>query len=460
VASGWRAITGASGRGMAWGRRLRVLAGVDEAVLDQVPGERARYTALGGVVLGTATIAAFSMWAALGQVLGRGSPWTLLPVAVWGLFVLNLDRWLVSSSTVASGRSWVVPRILVAVVFGIIIAEPLVLRAFASAVEEHVGADRQRALVAYESGLRACNPAPGTAPPAGMDCGALHLTVTAPSAEGAEEAMAGLVVERGELKGQIERDSASIAQLNELARRECNGTDGQGLSGRSGVGPNCQRLRREADEFAAQAGLGESKARLRQVNAEIQRLTGQAGRATVDQERALSAAIVAKVAERRATQGDIGLLERFAALDKLTSENAFLKGSRWLLTLFFIVVDCLPVIVKLLSGQTAYERLVTGRLAAATAREAEEAALAAHERRALLDARRHALDTQVALERTRIDQDAAVTAARMASELEARLGAELQGTITTLDRERPPLGPIDLREGARHGAERPGGSAA
>jgi len=39
------------------GRLLRVLAGVDETVLDHAPSERPRYTALGGVVLSTATVA-------------------------------------------------------------------------------------------------------------------------------------------------------------------------------------------------------------------------------------------------------------------------------------------------------------------------------------------------------------------------------------------------------------------
>jgi hypothetical protein len=413
------------------GRRLRVLAGVDERVLDQVPSERARYTALGGVVLGTATIAAFSMWAALGQVLGHASAWTLLPVAVWGLFVANLDRWLVSSST-SGAKAWVLPRVLVALVFGVLIAEPLVLRAYASAVEERVAADRQRALVAYESDLRACNPAPGQAVPPGLDCAEKRLTVTAPTADAASRTRAGLAAERDELRAQAERDEGRVAQLNDLARRECNGSRGTGLSGRSGVGPNCERLRAEADRLAAQAGLAATRARLRALDAAIQRLDTEAGRAAGSHEQAVSAAIVAKVAERRATQGSIGLLERFGALDALTAEHRALWWSRWLLTLFFVVVDCLPVIVKLLGARTSYERLVAAKLAG-------DAEAAEYERGALMAARRHAVDTQLALERARVDAEAAVAAAHTASDLERRLDVELRAGLATVD------APIDLR---------------
>jgi hypothetical protein len=65
------------------------------------------------------------------------------PVLVlgWGLLVLNLDRWLVSS---ASGSQWhtrmavFVPRLMLATLFGVIIAESIVLRVFETAVEQHV----------------------------------------------------------------------------------------------------------------------------------------------------------------------------------------------------------------------------------------------------------------------------------------------------------------------------------
>lgn len=85
------------------GRRLRVLAGVDERLLDRVPQERAWYTSLGGVVLGTATIAAISMYFAITQAMGASSRLAVFPVLVWFLFIPNVDRWLVSRRL---GEGW------------------------------------------------------------------------------------------------------------------------------------------------------------------------------------------------------------------------------------------------------------------------------------------------------------------------------------------------------------------
>src|SRR5262249_23062243 len=121
---------------------LRRLAGVQEDTLDVVPGERARYTSMGGVVLGTAAIATISMGVAMYIVfVPRASPVVIVFPAVftalWGLFILNLDRWLMSTVVERDGWTRVVrflPRIILAVIFGVIIAEPLLLGVYNSAI--------------------------------------------------------------------------------------------------------------------------------------------------------------------------------------------------------------------------------------------------------------------------------------------------------------------------------------
>ncbi|GGL46495.1 hypothetical protein GCM10014719_54690 [Planomonospora parontospora subsp. antibiotica] len=54
----------------------------------------------------------------------------------------------------------------------------------------------------------------------------------------------------------------------------------------------------------------------------------------------------------------VGLLERMRALHEVTAENAYLFGASWLFRLFLIIVDCLPVLVKLMGGSTTYDRMV------------------------------------------------------------------------------------------------------
>ena len=56
-------------------------------------------------------------------------------------------------------------RVAMAVLFGIIIAEPLVLRVFQTAVEKHIQDQRAQDLADLAGRLKNCNPAPAVADP-------------------------------------------------------------------------------------------------------------------------------------------------------------------------------------------------------------------------------------------------------------------------------------------------------
>ena len=153
-------------------RLLRALTGVDEALLSHVPSERARYTRLGGVLLGTGVIAALSMSVALGEVFGHGWLITLPMAAAWGILVMTLNAWLVAT---LHGTQWrhqrlalLLPGVALAIVFGTVIAEPFVLRVFEAPIERRVLEDRQQQVVAFETLLRECNPESGEDPPAAV----------------------------------------------------------------------------------------------------------------------------------------------------------------------------------------------------------------------------------------------------------------------------------------------------
>ncbi|MFI6496351.1 DUF4407 domain-containing protein [Nonomuraea typhae] len=366
-------VRGASGAGR-WdvARRVRALAGVDEGLLDRVPEERHRYTGLGGVVLGTAAVAFVSMLAALVMVFGGG--WTLLvavPIAVsWAILVGNFDRWLVAGGHGVMGWAQkltiMLPRLIVATLLGVIIAEPVVLAVFDSAVQEQVKQTRSTANLAYEAALKRCNPAPdasGGIPAAPADCAAKALTLSlagAPTERLAERDQ--LKRQHDELTGKVAADRAELARRQDLARRECNGTGGAGLTGRAGEGPNCARNRAEADAFAEDSKIAANTATIATLNDRLTRLNTDLGASSTTYAGDLSAKIQQKVAERRAQQGHIGLLERLEALGVLKDGSAMLFVSIWLVTLFFIVIDVMPALVKFLSPTTTYDELVTQRL--------------------------------------------------------------------------------------------------
>lgn len=350
------------------GRYLRILTGVNEQMLSWVPTERARYTALGGVVLGTAVLAAFSMWNAIAAVFGQYSAWFAVPAVAWGLFVLNLDRWLVASST---GSQWrrraavLVPRLIIAVFLGIIVAEPLVLKIFSTAIEQHIKDGRQAQLEQLRSGLIACNPLPvdkldpDLDPPA--SCQGFSLTgFVAPSTVG--DQLTAAKSDAALLRKQITTESNELKRLNSLTQNECAGAKGQGLSGNEGEGPRCSRDQGIAEDYARQHDIAGENAQLTAKLDAISQLESQQRSTGESAEIQRATLIGQRVADMAGHQGAIGFLERLQALNELTDRNPPLFTATWLIRIFFILIDCLPVLVKFITGATAYDRLVDHRI--------------------------------------------------------------------------------------------------
>ncbi|MER6944167.1 DUF4407 domain-containing protein [Nonomuraea sp. NPDC000554] len=339
------------------GRRLRVLAGVDERVLAQVPLERTRYTGLGGVVLGTAAMAGMSMWFALSQVLGGAHPAMLVPVLIWALIVLNLDRWLVSTVTGMWQRRllMLIPRLLVAVVLGAIIAEPIVLRVFETAVVQHVKDQRSDARDKLKARLVECNPRP-PATPKRQDCGDSRLLAATTEANAAE--LANLQKDAAALQKQIDAANRRHNKLVDQTSGECAGDKGRGLSGREGEGPRCRRLQEEARRVFASSRIAGNTARLEALTERISQLRGPLAVKEAAYQKELDARIQERVAQLPAPNDPVGLLERMKALHELTTDNTYLATASWLFRLFLIMVDCLPVLVKLMGGTTVYDRMV------------------------------------------------------------------------------------------------------
>lgn len=351
------------------GRSMRLLTGVDEDLLDRVWEERARYTGLGAIVLGTAVMATLSMLDALDQVFGTA--WlVIVPVAMfWGTFVCGIDRWLISSTHGVRVSRWRIflPRIALAVLFGIIIATPLVLTVFGSEVVAQAIKAQNADVQIYESKLRACNPLPGQSAKTGAGltgCSGFLLSVKDP-AVGTLSAIAAEIRQRRTLAATVSADNKMIARDNLVAREECNGAKGIGLSGIVGVGPNCSRDRHQADAFAHTSKVLQLENQLAVINQDISSQEVTAGNQTQDYATAITSGIAKLVAARQASEGRIGLLNRIDALGTLASRSLVISSATVLLALFIVTVDCLPVLSKMMSGATRYDELVDNRLRAA-----------------------------------------------------------------------------------------------
>ena len=120
-------------------------------------------------------------------------------------------------------------RVLMAVFFGVIIAEPLVLRIFQTAIEQHIRDERQQELADLRSKLLACNPqtaVPGGEAPSGCEGYVLSFQTTPPGATMAE--LAARRADAVKLQSLMDADQKELSRINDLARRECVGDWGEG----------------------------------------------------------------------------------------------------------------------------------------------------------------------------------------------------------------------------------------
>ncbi|WP_079038081.1 DUF4407 domain-containing protein [Streptomyces sp. NBRC 110028] len=387
-------------------RRLRTLTGVDEELLTRVRYERSKYTALGGVVFGTSVIAAFSMWNFATEALGKVSVLALVPTVIWMLFVLNLDRWLVTSQPNARRRVGpLLLRLLIALVLGAVVAEPLVLRIFATAVEERVADDRNSALDQLRSNLVRCNPVPSrtdATSPAG--CGRYVLSFASTPGGEADE-LAALRSDAGALQKRVDRDTTTLGALDTEVRDECRQLIRIASTGLYQRTSECLRLREKAKDYRTTHRTEENERRLAAMNSRISKIEGKLTGSRGTFLTARDSGIDKRLAEERAKQKEVGVLERMRALDDLASGNGVLFVGIWLVRALFVLLDALPVLVKFLSGESAYDRMLTSASNSAVKIHSEEVRLA--ERRAMADVEmaEDAIEQQV--RRSRAESDAA-----------------------------------------------------
>src|SRR3954452_19821139 len=136
---------------------LAVLAGARTDVLTAATAARARFVALGGVLLSTGALAVLSAAFAVHMALGVWWPFALLVGAFWGLVIVNLDRMLLvgmaHDSSVKRNAILAVPRIALALVLGTVIATPLTLQVFHREIDTQLVTLQAEKADAYKASL-------------------------------------------------------------------------------------------------------------------------------------------------------------------------------------------------------------------------------------------------------------------------------------------------------------------
>src|SRR5215207_4060886 len=350
------------------GDRLAVLAGARLDVLSVAPGSRARFVALGGVLLSTGGLAAVSAAFAVHMALGVWWPFALLVGLGWGAVIVNLDRMVLvgmgHDSSLKRNLVLAVPRVGLALILGVVVATPLTLQVFHKEIDAEIVVMQAEAADAYRASLDTDT----------RFAGLPELRERIDTAESIVAsggvADAGLLVVQGDVTAKQAVLDAAVATSREFeAKAQCE-LDGTCGTGEPGTGGAYVAARAAADAQAAVVASAQSD-----LDAAVAAVSAAEGRSaslaasSLDSDRAEVARLTAEqdrlqTAFDATNEGSGGILLRLEALDRLGDKNGTLAAAQFMLSLLFMSVEILPVLMKLLlnfSPPSAYDRLAALR---------------------------------------------------------------------------------------------------
>ena len=369
------------------GNFMTRLGGGDKELLQQVPQERTKFIQMGGVLLTTSGIAVISMTFALHNAIGAPLFASIVLGLVWGLIIVNIDRFLVlSMGSIRSRRSLALitlPRLLLAVVLALVISTPLVLRIFAKDINQQMftmqlqRSTQQKAMEARTEQQKEANQVlKQIETNKAILAGHLPISPSSPELKSAQAQEQALVP-------QVQAAQQAEIKAREVWQCELYGK-GVGCAGASnlpGAGPiaDAKKQTYEADLRTYQQLAGQLRAARAAVKkANVALAATQATTLAADQAQARAAlpgerkeyASLEAYLRQQAARGaaannqDTGLLVQLRALSRATARDPSLKAARLAVLALFFLIEILPVTVKFLLNLgpvSAYESAAKDR---------------------------------------------------------------------------------------------------
>jgi len=307
------------------GNPLLWMSGADLDVLQHCQRERRKFVAMGGTIVTTSVFATVGATFTMHQFLHASLLLSLIVGLGWGLAIMNLDRWLMISirrqGTPTKTVLIAVPRVILALLIGLVIAEPLVLWVFNEEVMAQAEEDQGHE---YEDGVKRVQQLYPVIPTLKAkekhlqeSLGAVHEGAELHRSVAYNDALDSLRrVESSAAKGRL--SPAEQAQLQAEAESRVDEV-------RSGV------LATEAQHAKKKRGYRERK--LHRAQRELSQQLKRRREA---------------IAKLDVAYDEIGLLDRVEALGHLTSQHPEMLAIRIVLTLVILLIDSLPALAKVL----------------------------------------------------------------------------------------------------------------
>ena len=289
-------------------------SGAVDSVLRRCPTDYIKYHGIGATVFFTGVFSALSAGYALYTVFQSYTASVIFAI-LWGLMIFNLDRYIVSGmrkkNNLLKEIAMASPRVILAIFIGIVIATPLELKLFESEINAEIGMMQQENYKQqddllnkrYEAEIKVVND---------------EITL---------------------LRNKLNFSDQDRSIRTSEALAEADGTGGS-------------KIRAMGNIYKAKALAAEkSEKDYRMLYAEITpKLTEQATKLKAIEEK--------KKAEldglNRASL--TGFASRLKALHRLSSSEEAIKIAGFFITLLFLIIECSPILVKLISERSPYDQ--------------------------------------------------------------------------------------------------------
>jgi hypothetical protein len=306
-------------------------SGVHVSTLQKHPTEQNKYVGIGATIVFTGLFAALSGGYAMYFVFKGDAAAGLFAVLfglLWGLAIFNMDRYIVSTIN-KNASTWkqilqATPRILLAIMIGLVISRPLELKIFDKEIREHLK-------VTYLNNQRAkidtLNKSFGN-----------KYTIE--------------LAKLQEAKNQRDSMDVAIKSDRQKLNFEIFGNKTTETSGVMGYGPYAKR--KEAELLQRTQQLDTLTADVRQMERFIdnrKQFDGLMSERLYTTRQLDSLASIAGFADRNSALGKLSINPN-GTVDKNTELAITFIG------LLFIFFECLPVLVKLMSSRGPYDRAV------------------------------------------------------------------------------------------------------
>lgn len=341
---------------------LFAVAGVRPEILEKCPTERVKFESLGCAILITSGMATISMWFALDSAMGLNPIIALLGALVWGLIILGIDRWLVTSMPASGGRRlrMALPRLVLALLLGTLISTPIVLRIFQSEINAQITVIKQQRANAF------------LAQQQNSQVGA-QVTYWRDDVSNLEK-----VIDSGgevalnpstdsDVKSLTKQRTAELALEQQYYKQwQCQLYGGSGCP--KGNGPLAQASENSYHQAQAQVNtltneIQQRENQLSATDAASKQVRLQQATNALPQAKQQLQAATARQDQLQANfdaqnEAVNGLLIRLEALNQLSDKNFTVNSVRFLLFLLFLTIECLPVSVKLMQQPGNYEKIL------------------------------------------------------------------------------------------------------